>query len=56
MALVLNDRVRETSTTSGTGTLDLAGAEQVGKLLLQELQRVTQLIMQFMKKELLIGK
>jgi len=26
MALVLNDRVRETSTTSGTGTLDLAGA------------------------------
>ena len=25
MALVLNDRVRETSTTSGTGTLDLAG-------------------------------
>ena len=26
MALVLNDRVRETSTTTGTGTLDLAGA------------------------------
>jgi len=26
MALVLNDRVKETSTTSGTGTLDLAGA------------------------------
>ena len=26
MALVLNDRVRETSTDSGTGTLDLAGA------------------------------
>ena len=26
MALVLNDRVRETSTTSGTGTLNLAGA------------------------------
>ena len=26
MALVFNDRVRETSTTSGTGTLNLAGA------------------------------
>ena len=26
MALVLNDRVKETSTTAGTGTLDLAGA------------------------------
>ena len=26
MALVINDRVRETSTTSGTGTLNLAGA------------------------------
>ena len=27
MALVLNDRVKETSTTTGTGTLNLAGAE-----------------------------
>ena len=26
MALVINDRVKETSTTTGTGTLDLAGA------------------------------
>ena len=26
MALVINDRVKETSTTAGTGTLDLAGA------------------------------
>ena len=26
MALVLNDRVKETSTTSGTGTINLAGA------------------------------
>jgi len=25
MALVINDRVKETSTTTGTGTLDLAG-------------------------------
>jgi hypothetical protein len=28
MALVLNDRVKETSTTTGTGTLDLGGAVQ----------------------------
>ena len=28
MALVFNDRVKETSTTSGTGTLNLAGASQ----------------------------
>ena len=27
MALVINDRVKETSTTTGTGTLSLAGAE-----------------------------
>ena len=27
MAFVLNDRVKETSTTTGTGTIDLAGAE-----------------------------
>ena len=26
MALVINDRVKETSTTTGTGTFDLAGA------------------------------
>jgi hypothetical protein len=26
MALVINDRVKETSTTTGTGTLDLGGA------------------------------
>ena len=26
MAFVLNDRVKETSTTTGTGTLDLGGA------------------------------
>jgi hypothetical protein len=28
MALVLNDRVKETSTTTGSGTLDLGGAVQ----------------------------
>ena len=27
MALILNDRVKETSTTTGTGTINLAGAE-----------------------------
>ena len=27
MALVINDRVKETSTTTGTGTFSLAGAE-----------------------------
>ena len=27
MALVINDRVKETSTTTGTGTFDVAGAE-----------------------------
>ena len=27
MALIVNDRVKETSTTTGTGTIDLAGAE-----------------------------
>ena len=26
MALVVNDRVKETSTTTGTGTFDLGGA------------------------------
>ena len=28
MALVINDRVKETSTTSGTGNITLAGAQQ----------------------------
>ena len=28
MALVLNDRVKETSTSTGTGTINLAGAAQ----------------------------
>ena len=27
MAFVINDRVKETSTTTGTGTLNLAGAQ-----------------------------
>ena len=29
MAFVINDRVKETSTTTGTGTLDLGGAQTV---------------------------
>ena len=28
MALIINDRVKETSTSTGTGTINLAGAEQ----------------------------
>ena len=36
MALAINDRVKETSTTQGTGTLNLAGAVTGLKLLLQE--------------------
>ena len=28
MALVINDRVKETSTTTGTGTFSLSGASQ----------------------------
>ena len=30
MALVIDNRVKETSTTGGTGTLDLAGAAVIG--------------------------
>ena len=40
MALVLNDRVKETTTTTGTGTLNLAGAVTGLKLLLLELETV----------------
>ena len=45
MALVLNDRVKETSTTTGTGTLNLAGASSGFVTLLQELVIVILLIM-----------
>ncbi len=33
MALVLNDRVKETSSTTGTGTFSLGGAVMVLKVL-----------------------
>lgn len=46
MALVLDDRVRETSTTTGTGTLNLDGAVSGFQTLLQVLVIATQLIMQ----------
>ena len=46
MALIVNDRVKETSTTTGTGTLNLAGAEQGYEVLFQELVQLTQLTMQ----------
>ena len=50
MALVINDRVRETSTSQGTGTINLAGAVTGFKLLFQELELVTQLTMLSLKK------
>ena len=46
MALVVNDRVKETSTTTGTGTSDLAGAETGYESFVQVLELVIQLTMQ----------
>ena len=46
MALVINDRVKETSTTTGTGTFNLAGAELATKVLYQGLVQATQPITQ----------
>ena len=46
MALIINDRVKETSTTTGTGTLNLAELNKVMKVLFQELVQLIQLSMQ----------
>ena len=46
MAFVLNDRVKETSTTTGTGSIALSGHLLVSKLLLQVLVILIQRIMQ----------
>ena len=57
MALVINDRVKETSTTSGTGTLNLAGAVTGFEGFVAGIgEQVIQLTMEFLNKELLIGK
>jgi hypothetical protein len=44
MALVINDRVKETSTTTGTGAFTLDGAQTGFELLQQELEIIIQLI------------
>ena len=47
MALIVNDRVKETSTTTGTGTIEvLLEHDKVMKVSLQELVRLIQLSMQ----------
>ena len=56
MALVINDRVRETSTTSGTGTLNLAGAVTGFRTFVDGIGMVTQLTMLSLKKELILLK
>jgi hypothetical protein len=56
MALVINDRVKETSTTTGTGAFTLAGAQTGFELLLQVLVEVIQLTMLFSIKVQVNGK
>jgi hypothetical protein len=46
MALVINDRVKETSTTTGTGTFNLAGAETGYESFVSGLVQATQPITQ----------
>ena len=58
MALVINDRVKETSTTSGTGDITLAGVTsgQGNVLLIVALELVTLLIIVFLNKVLIYLK
>jgi len=56
MALVINDRVKETSTTSGTGTLNLAGAATGFDTFVLVLEILIQLTMQYFSKGRLNGK
>ena len=46
MALVIKDRVKETTTTTGTGAISLGGAASSGRFLLfclMPIQRITRL-------------
>jgi hypothetical protein len=56
MALVINDRVKETSTTTGTGAFTLDGAQTGFELLLLVSAEVIQLTMLFLIKVLMNGK
>ena len=56
MAIVINDRVKESSTTTGTGTFDLDGVVSGFEGLLQALEMETQPTIQFLIKEQLNGK
>jgi hypothetical protein len=56
MALVINDRVKETSTTTGTGAFTLAEHKLVLNLFLLVLVEVIQPTMLFSIKVLMNGK
>ena len=52
MALVIHDRVRETSTTTGTGNFTLAGAVQGFETFSSAIGNGIQLIMQSLTKQI----
>ena len=56
MALVINDRVKETSTSQGTGTINLAGAVTGFETFVAGVGNSTQLITVSLKKVQLILK